>query len=328
MIKVNNINMFTGRFGMNKGKPRKSEKRRLSILVVPHSSSHVRVFNFTSLYGKLFIAFILFAVLAAGTTLYLIRVTSENRGLKENLTELYSANSEQRKLLEEKTQEIAQIKQNEEDFNSKVNREINDFARKFNEITDKYINGQDGTKTDRSGDRDEKSFSGDIMELKSILDSLAVLYKRTDLPLSTLSDTEEKIRKFLDTIPTLWPAEGRLSSVFGYRRDPITRGREYHEGLDIAVPYGTSIQAAASGKVILAAQKGGYGRTVIIDHGHGLSTLYGHASKLLVKEGQIVKKGDVIAKAGSSGRSTRPHVHFEVLLYNTPVDPLKYLDEK
>ena len=104
-------------------------------------------------------------------------------------------------------------------------------------------------------------------------------------------------------------------------RDPFTRRKTFHEGIDISADKGTSIKASASGKVILAKRYGGYGLAVIIDHGRGLSTLYGHSSKLLVKEGQTVKKGDIIAKVGSTGRSTGPHLHFEVLLYNTPVDP-------
>ncbi len=108
----------------------------------------------------------------------------------------------------------------------------------------------------------------------------------------------------------------------------FTRRKTFHDGLDIACPYGEDIKAAANGKVTFADRKSGYGRTVMIDHGHGLTTVYGHASKLLVKAGQTVKKGDVIAKVGSSGRSTGPHLHFEIRLYGSPVDPLKYLDEK
>jgi methyl-accepting chemotaxis protein len=101
-----------------------------------------------------------------------------------------------------------------------------------------------------------------------------------------------------------------------------------HEGIDVAASSGDDIRASASGKVTFAGVYNGYGRTVIIDHGNGISTLYGHSSKLLVKEGQTVSKGELIAKVGSSGRSTGPHLHFEIRINGEPVDPLNYLDKK
>lgn len=313
---------------MNKGKSKKSGKKYLSIVFVPHSSSQVKVFKFTSFYGKLLVVFVLILVICASAGVYISRIINENRGLKENITGLYSANSEQRKLLDEKTGEISQLKEKEATFNKKVTQNISDFTRKFNEITDKYIAGQNGTKANRSGDRNVTTFTVEINDLKTILDDLNEFYKNADIPPADLSDAEAKLNKYLDTIPTLWPASGRLSDKFGYRKDPFTKRKTFHEGLDIGADYGADIKAAASGKVILAARYSGFGRAVIIDHGHGISTLYGHASKLLVKVGQIVKKGDVIAKVGSSGRSTGPHLHFQVLLYNTPVDPLQYLDSR
>lgn len=315
-----------GWFVMNKGKSRNPENKYLSIVFVPHSSSQVKVLKFTFFYGKLIGLFLLLLFVFAGAGLYISRVIDENKGLRESITTLYSANAEQRKLLDEKSVEINGMKEKDETFNKDVTRSINDFTKKFNEITDKYISGQTGGKTSRSGDRNEKSFSVDINDLKTILDDLNKLYLNTDIPTVNLSEAEAKLDKYIETVPTLWPAAGHLSDTFGYRRDPFTRRKTFHEGLDIGAPYGTDIKAAASGKVTMAARYSGYGRAVIIDHGHGLSTLYGHTSKLLVKEGQLVKKGDVIAKVGSSGRSTGPHLHFEVRLYNTPVDPAQYLD--
>jgi len=96
--------------------------------------------------------------------------------------------------------------------------------------------------------------------------------------------------------------------------------------LDIAASSGTDIKAAADGKVIFSGQKSGYGNVVILEHDHQIKTVYAHASKLLVKEGQQVKKGEAIAKVGSTGRSTGPHLHFEVLISGTPVDPLNFLE--
>lgn len=312
---------------MNKGKPKASGKKHLSIVIVPHSSNQVKVLRFTSFYGKFFVVLIIIIALVTATGIYISRIVNENKGLKTNLSDLYSANSDQRKLLAEKSDKIEQLKEKESTFDKNVNSKINEFTDKFNQITDKYISGQDG-KTSRSGDTNERSFTGEIKDLKTVLDGLNGLYDRAGRSEADLSAAEIKLDKYMLTIPTLWPTNGRLSDDFGYRRDPFTGRKTYHEGLDIAGSFGDKIKAAASGKVILAQRYNGYGRAVIIDHGHGLKTLYGHSSKLLVKEGQIVKKGDVIAEVGSSGRSTGPHLHFQVLLYNTPVDPLQYLDER
>jgi murein DD-endopeptidase MepM/ murein hydrolase activator NlpD len=325
---INITKFITGRFAMNKGKPKKIEKKYLSIVLVPHSSNQVRVFKFTSFYGRLFAILVLVVGVAVAGSLYFVNAVNENRSLKADLTTLYNANSEQKQLLNDKDKEIDGLKQDEKTFKSSVNEKINSFNDKFNEITDKYISGQNGTKSSRSGDRSEKSFSSDITELKSILDSLNELCDHMDVPSETLTAAEKKLAIYMEAVPTLWPAQGRLSDDFGNRRDPINGRTEYHEGLDIAAAYGSSVKAAAGGKVVLASFYSGFGRAVIIDHGHGLKTLYGHTSKLLVKVGQAVKKGDVIAKVGSSGRSTGPHLHFEVMLYDAPVDPLKYLDSK
>ncbi|OPZ65062.1 MAG: Murein hydrolase activator EnvC precursor [Firmicutes bacterium ADurb.Bin506] len=123
----------------------------------------------------------------------------------------------------------------------------------------------------------------------------------------------------------IWPVTGRISSSFGWRVHPIFKDRRYHSGIDIAVPTGTSVKAAAGGKVILAGWINGYGNTVIIDHGGGLSTLYGHNSKLNTAAGKAVMQGDIISKAGSTGFATGPHVHFEVRVNGTAEDPMKRL---
>lgn len=126
-----------------------------------------------------------------------------------------------------------------------------------------------------------------------------------------------------------WPIDGssRISSSFGYRMHPILKKKKLHTGIDIAAAYGTSIIAASSGTVISADWRGGYGKTVIIYHGSGKSTLYAHASRMLVAEGQEIKKGQKIAEVGSTGLSTGPHLHFEVRENGTPVDPLKYVSK-
>jgi murein DD-endopeptidase MepM/ murein hydrolase activator NlpD len=118
---------------------------------------------------------------------------------------------------------------------------------------------------------------------------------------------------------------GRISSGFGNRRDPFTRRLARHTGVDLPAVHGAPIYASAGGRVRLAGYKGAYGRTVEIDHGNGLVTRYGHASRLYVRQGDVVLPGQKIAAVGSSGRSTGPHLHFEVLRHGRAVEPRAYL---
>jgi murein DD-endopeptidase MepM/ murein hydrolase activator NlpD len=128
-------------------------------------------------------------------------------------------------------------------------------------------------------------------------------------------------------LPNLWPVRGKITSLFGWRDNPFgrSRKREFHDGLDIAVPYGTPVRAAGDGVVIYAAWKSGYGRLIKIQHANGLVSWYGHNSKLLAQEGDTVKKGEIISNVGSSGRSTGPHLHFGIEKQGKLQDPLNYL---
>ena len=123
----------------------------------------------------------------------------------------------------------------------------------------------------------------------------------------------------------MWPCRGEITSYFGWRTHPIFGTTKYHSGMDIAVDYGTPIYAADSGTVIYSGWLGGYGYAVMIDHGGGLVTLYGHNPGLNVYEGQYITKGTCIAYAGSTGYSTGPHCHFEVRLHGEVTEPLNYL---
>jgi murein DD-endopeptidase MepM/ murein hydrolase activator NlpD len=116
-----------------------------------------------------------------------------------------------------------------------------------------------------------------------------------------------------------WPLVGTISSLFGQR------DQRFHEGLDIVAPEGNAFQAALAGRVVFAGVRGTYGNAVILRHGNGIRTLYAHASRLLVEQGDWVNQGDVVGEVGSTGHSTGPHLHFELLLYGTPLDPSKYL---
>ncbi len=134
-------------------------------------------------------------------------------------------------------------------------------------------------------------------------------------------------KAFLNALPTRKPAVGYFTSGFGVRRAPFGGREKMHEGLDIANYPGTPIQATAEGTVTWAGPKAGYGQTVIIDHGYGLETWYAHNRKILVNSKQRVRRGEVISQLGNSGRSTGPHLHYEVRINGIPVDPLSYILE-
>ncbi len=129
----------------------------------------------------------------------------------------------------------------------------------------------------------------------------------------------------LGTGQMLWPVRGRITSNFGWRYHPVLRKKKYHSGLDIAVRSGTPVMAADSGVVLVSGWRGGYGNFVAIDHGNGISTCYGHNSRLLVRVGEKVAKGQKIALSGNTGLSTGPHLHFEVRLKGVPANPIPYL---
>lgn len=123
----------------------------------------------------------------------------------------------------------------------------------------------------------------------------------------------------------VWPARGRISSPYGWRVHPVYKNRQFHGGIDIAVPVGTSVRAAAAGKVIRSGYMGAFGYGVVIDHGRGVTTWYGHNSRLSVKVGEKVRQGQVIARSGNSGITTGPHVDFRIKVDGETVNPMKWL---
>ncbi len=145
---------------------------------------------------------------------------------------------------------------------------------------------------------------------------------------STLNGlTNDESQFSLASSPSLWPVMGVVTSSFGERQDPFNGEGAFHKGIDIATSIGQPIRAAADGTVIVAGMASGYGREVRIDHGHGIQTIYGHMSAFAVTSGEDVRRGEIIGYVGSSGRSTGPHLHYEVLIHDTPVNPHKYLRE-
>lgn len=164
---------------------------------------------------------------------------------------------------------------------------------------------------------------------KNDLDNMAIeLSSLNDKIAQVMTEAESIANKFITT-PSLWPTDSkRITSYFGYRKDPISRKRSYHSGIDIGADRGDPVYAAGAGKVVETGYNRSEGYYIVISHGSGLKTKYKHLSKINVKRNQEVYRGDTIGKVGNSGRSTGPHLHFEVIKGGKEVDPLLYVSTK
>jgi murein DD-endopeptidase MepM/ murein hydrolase activator NlpD len=164
-----------------------------------------------------------------------------------------------------------------------------------------------------------------VREMHSQVEDLEETLTVQKEALGELHEVLETRKSMLASTPTIRPTSGWRSSGFGYRTSPFTGRREFHQGLDIATRSGTPVVAPADGTVTFVGSKGPLGRAVTIDHGYGMVTTYGHLKKSLVKRGARVKRGDEIGLVGNTGRSTAPHLHYEVHLNGIPVNPSKYI---
>jgi len=164
-----------------------------------------------------------------------------------------------------------------------------------------------------------------IREMHEQVSQTTLVAGQRALSLEDLIGQLDKKRNLLASTPSIRPVDGWITSKFGYRKSPFTGKKSFHAGLDISNKVGTKVITTADGKVSYAAPKAHFGNLVIIDHGYGRVTKYGHLQKILVKRGQTVKRGEVIALLGNTGKSTGPHVHYEVRINGAPANPLKYI---
>jgi murein DD-endopeptidase MepM/ murein hydrolase activator NlpD len=172
----------------------------------------------------------------------------------------------------------------------------------------------------------EKKQEEALKEMHQELTQLKGAATRQETSLQMLIEYFEDKRSLYASTPSVWPVRGWVTSPFGNRNSPFTGIRTFHEGMDIAAQTGTPVMAPADGVVIRAGFGTGYGNVVELSHGYGIKTIFGHNSRLNVKTGQRVKRGDVISYVGDSGSSTGPHLHYEVRLNGLPVNPVRYLN--
>lgn len=156
------------------------------------------------------------------------------------------------------------------------------------------------------------------------IQSFAREIERVESELKRLRRQLEQEAVRLATTPIGWPVEGPTTDRFGVRRNPFGEGYEFHSGLDLSASHGESVRTTADGVVVYAAYRYGYGNLVVVDHGNGITTFYGHLSAIRVQVGESVRRGTVVGLAGSTGRSTGSHVHYEIRVDDRPVNPLTF----
>lgn len=184
----------------------------------------------------------------------------------------------------------------------------------------------DGAAAKHAAGKATKAAADDrVSSLRREARKLALAAEQRGLSLEELIQGLEDKHQRLASSPAIWPTQGWLTSRFGTRISPFTGKRQFHAGIDIAGSPGTDIIATAEGKVVFAGPKGPMGNAVVIDHGWGVRTFYGHASEVEVKKGDKVERGDVVAKLGNTGRSTGPHLHYTVQVNGKAVNPLDYI---
>lgn len=189
-----------------------------------------------------------------------------------------------------------------------------------------YSNELEGSRQSKEALIDSLKLEQKNLEEK--VDDLEKYSKEVEADIKKL--TAQSVKKKYSGGKFSWPLANNfyISSDYISRTNPISGRSEFHSGIDIPAPYGTSVLAAADGEVIYSSRRGGYGNTIMIDHGGGIVTLYGHNSSLVASVGQVVKRGDVVAKVGSTGNSTGNHVHFEVRKNGSHVSPWGYVSAK
>ncbi len=162
-------------------------------------------------------------------------------------------------------------------------------------------------------------------KMHNFLDQLSTRAKLEEIKQQEIIHAIQDQNDLLSSTPSIWPTQGWVSSDFGYRNSPFTGQREFHSGIDISAPTGTPIYAPADGTVTFSGRDGAYGLTLVLNHGRGITTRYAHMHRYLVEKNQKVSRGQLIGYVGNTGRSTGPHLHYEVRLNNMPANPLNYI---
>lgn len=307
-------------------------------MIIPHSKAEVRQIKIPWLWLRIC------GCLCMCTILLVSYLYWDYGRVKSNLPELYhlrEVNESQQMELENLADQAAEVQEKiyelgeleeaiEEYLGSSSSRNTEGAARPAGLVASRSQGTEGrlraaGSLIARGGSLENDPAPADASKIKVSLTSAEEQLDVSRENLQGLLQSLKERQAYLNAKPSIWPLQGKVTSRYGYRKSPFTGRSSFHDGIDIAAPIGTPIRAAASGVVTYAGWRAGYGQTVMLEHGYGFRTLYGHNSRLAVKKGARVEKGDIIAYVGNTGQSTGPHLHYEVYVNGKRQNPANYL---
>ncbi len=304
---------------------------KFTLLVIPHNTKNTRQikihkFILTTTFTLLSCTFIFFVVSA-------VYLYDKNETLNEEVSIKNDKINNLTEITEHQKSEIEDLQSTSKVVMDKLSQlyYLEDQVRNLVGLESNDKEDSNSNPPSRSYNREITNTENTNLNLEDItnedsVDTITNLIELETENYDNLITEVEKQLKYLEAKPDKWPVQGTITSKFGYRTHPIYRTRQFHKGIDTANKTGTNIVAAGSGIVTYSGWNGGYGRVIIVSHGYGYKSVYAHNDKNIVSVGDRVGKGDIIAKLGNSGRSTGPHLHFEVHYNGSQIDPLKILN--
>jgi murein DD-endopeptidase MepM/ murein hydrolase activator NlpD len=304
--------------------------KKISFFILSNTGSRANQISIPSTLIHLSVAMVFIALAALGYLIYdyhqLRTVGLVNQTYENQISNQKGIIASQHAQIQTFTSEINKLKSKLVTLNN-FEKKIRVIANLDQENDQESLFGVGGSiPEDLATDVDlTKRQTGLLREMHAQVDNLYLATSNQKAGFSSLLEALQGQRNLLACTPAIRPVKGWMTSRFGYRNSPFTGRRELHKGLDIANREGTQIIAPADGVIKAAGRKGLLGKAMDIDHGHGMVTRYGHLKEVLKKRGESVKRGDIIAEMGDTGRSTGPHLHYEVHLNGVPVNPIKYI---
>lgn len=303
-----------------------SSNESFTLIVVPDRHAEVKRFHLRKVWILQALAglgvVLVFALVMAGHYASIVAEAHENPILRDENLKLKSELA----VIREQLQHVGQTLDRVERFDQKLRAItlLSDPQRNLamGPVEQQPLAASSDNQFVRSKDADGPQVLGQK------LDKLSAEATRQEQSLQELQAYFQDQKSLLASVPSVWPVRGWVTSDFGSRLDPYTSERVMHAGLDIAGPHGKEIVAPADGTVVFAGLEGGYGNVLVVDHGYGIKTRYGHLAFIKVKSGERVRRGDIVAGMGNTGRSTGPHLHYEVRVNGVAQNPRKFiLDE-
>lgn len=335
--------------------------KKWTVMLIPHNRGNTRTLTVSSLHFWGVVG--LLTVLTFSTTFFYARhqaIMHNVTRLREANRALELANANKPQVVDSKAISEKDAREIEDRLRAQYEASISTITAELNELLEIEAKARDitglaprGAKpkeppaaTDRGG-KGGPAGGGDSFSHRIVREMLRppnVIYGMSrpsaDLLMQEIKLRKQSLRELvremeeqtdrIERMPSIWPlvrGAGSLISPFGYRRDPFTRRIRHHDGTDISAPYATKVRSTAKGVVLFAGYESDYGNVVRVDHGNGLVTCYAHLSKIFIKEGATVARGDIVGALGNTGRSTGPHLHYEVRVKGKPVNPEKYLTD-